>query len=188
MGGVAAQLLASCSSGGPLPDQAGPSRPSSSAPSPSTTTTVPPTTTTMTVPGAPGWTTLSTGPRGIAIDERTFSQPDGSQVTVARFLFNHVDYSLHVGIQDPPTGHAAIGPDSGPMVAWSPSRLMDGEGPVDEMSVLRADQSDLATDRREMRLAHGCRLEMACLCLFGPTADAVARRSTRSASPPWAPC
>jgi hypothetical protein len=142
----------------------------------------------MTVPEAPGWTTLSAGPRGIAIDERTFPQPDGSQVTVARFLFNHVDYSLHVGSQDPPTGHAVIGPDSGPMVAWSPSRLMDGEGPVDEMSVLRADQSDLATDRREMRLAHGCRPEMACLCLFGPTADAVARRSTRSASPPWAPC
>jgi hypothetical protein len=76
--------------------------------------TVPLTTTTMTVPEAPGWTTLSTGPRGIAIDERTFPQPDGSQVTVARFLFNHVDYRLHVGSQDPPTSHAVLGPDSGP--------------------------------------------------------------------------
>ena len=73
-------------------------------------------TTTTFAPEEAGWTTLSTGPRGIAIDERTFPQPDGSQITVARFLFGRVDYSLHVGSQDPPTGAAVIGPDSGPAV------------------------------------------------------------------------
>ena len=119
----AALLLASCSSGGLLADQGGPSKTSASPPTSSTTTAIPPTTTT-TVPEEPGWTTLSTGPRGIAIDERTFPQPDGSQVTVARFLFNHVDYSLHVGSQDPPTANAAIGPDSGPAVSGAEQPLL----------------------------------------------------------------
>ena len=59
---------------------------------------------------------MSTGPHGIAIDERTFPQTDGTQVVVVRFLNNHVDYSLHVGSQDPPTGQAVIGPDSGPAI------------------------------------------------------------------------
>jgi hypothetical protein len=90
---------------------------------PPTTTTVPPTTTT-TAPEEPGWTTLSTGPRGIAIDERAFAEPDGSQVTVARFLFNHVDYSLHVGSQDPPTGNAAIGVDSGPAISGAEQQYL----------------------------------------------------------------
>ena len=90
---------------------------------PPTTTTVPPTTTT-TAPEEPGWTTLSTGPRGIAIDERTFAEPDGSQVTVARFLFNHVDYSLHVGSQDPPTGNTAIGVDSGPAISGAEQQYL----------------------------------------------------------------
>ena len=116
-------LLASCSSGGPLAGQGGSSRQSVSAPAPSSTTTIPPTTTT-TAPEEPGWTTLSTGPHGIAIDERTFPQPDGSQVTVARFLFNHVDFKLHVGSQDPPTGNAVIGPDSGPMVSGAEQPLL----------------------------------------------------------------
>jgi hypothetical protein len=132
MGGAAALLLASCLSGGPVADRGRPSRRSASAAAPSkttrvpptTTTTVPPTTTTTTAPEEPGWTTLSTGPRGIAIDERTFPQPDGSQVTVARFLFSHADYSLHVGSQDPPTGAAVIGPDSGPAVSGAEQPLL----------------------------------------------------------------
>jgi hypothetical protein len=45
-------------------------------------------------------------------------------VTVARFLFNHVDYSLHVGSQDPPIGNAVIGPDSGPMVSAAEQPLL----------------------------------------------------------------
>ena len=96
--------------------------PRSTAPStttttvPPTTTTVPPTTTTTLAPEEPGWSTLSTGPHGIAIDERTFPQTDGTQVVVVRFLYNHVDYSLHVGSQDPPTDQAVIGPDSGPAI------------------------------------------------------------------------
>jgi hypothetical protein len=73
---------------------------------------VPPTTTTTTAPEQPGWTTLSTGPHGIAIDERVFPQPDGTQVVVARFLAGHVDYNFHVGSQDPPSGNAVLLPDS----------------------------------------------------------------------------
>ncbi len=128
MGGAAALLLASCSSGGPFPNRGALAQQSASTAAPSrttTTTTVPPTTTTTTTaPEEPGWTTLSTGPRGIAIDERTFAQPDGSQVTVARFLFNHVDFSLHVGSQDPPAGQAVIGPDSGPVVSAAEQPLL----------------------------------------------------------------
>jgi len=120
---AAVLLLASCSSGVPIVEGRS-SGQSVSARAPSNTTTIPPTTTTTTAPEEPGWTTLSTGPRGIAIDERTFPQPDGSQITVARFLFNHVDYSLHVGSQDPPTGNAVIGPDSGPMVSGAEQPLL----------------------------------------------------------------
>jgi hypothetical protein len=43
---------------------------------------------------------------------------------VARFLDNHVDYSLHVGSQDPPTGSAVIGPDSGPSVSSAEQPLL----------------------------------------------------------------
>jgi hypothetical protein len=85
---------------------------------------LPPTTTTTTAPEEPGWTTLSAATNGIAIDERTFPQPDGSQVTVARFLVNHVHYSLHVGSQDPPTGQTVIGPDSGPTIGAAETPLL----------------------------------------------------------------
>jgi len=99
---------------------AGGGRSPSSVGRPATATTVAPTTamppTTTTEPEEPGWTTLSTGPRGIAIDERTVVESDGAQVTVARFLAGHVDYSLHVGSEDPPRGGAVVGPDSGPAV------------------------------------------------------------------------
>ncbi|HUZ09757.1 MAG TPA: hypothetical protein VMU76_06265 [Acidimicrobiales bacterium] len=128
---VAAVLLASCSSGGPVAGPGGSSQrpapgPAASATKPvqpTTTSSLPPTTTTF-APEEPGWQTLSTGPRGIAVDERTFPQPDGSQVTVARFLFGRVDYSLHVGSQDPPAGTAVIGPNSGPAVSGAERPLL----------------------------------------------------------------
>ena len=43
---------------------------------------------------------------------------------MARFLFNHVDYSLHVGSQDPPTGNAAIGVDSGPAISGAEQQYL----------------------------------------------------------------
>ena len=41
-----------------------------------------------------------------------------------RFLHNHVDYILHVGSQDPPTGQSVIGPDSGPAIGASEQPLL----------------------------------------------------------------
>ena len=41
-----------------------------------------------------------------------------------RFLHNHVDYSLHIGSQDPPTGQAVIGPDSGPAIGAAERPLL----------------------------------------------------------------
>ncbi len=89
-----------------------------------TTTTEPPTTTTTTAPEEPGWTTLSVGPHGIAIDERSYPQPDGSQVVITRFLRGHVNYSLHIGSQDPPTGGAVLGPQSGSAVSAAERPLL----------------------------------------------------------------
>ena len=111
--GCVAALVTGCSSGTTLADGGGTKR-TSTAPAPTTTTTTapPPTTTTTTAPEEPGWTTLSVGPHGIAIDERVYPQADGTQVVVTRFLANHVDYNFHVGSQDPPSGNAAILPDS----------------------------------------------------------------------------
>jgi len=98
----AALVLAGCSSA------------SASGPA---STTVPPTTTTTLTPEQPGWTTLSTGPHGVAIDEQVFTQPDAIPVTVVRFLHGNVTYDLHIGSQEPPTGGAAISPESGPAVS-----------------------------------------------------------------------
>ncbi len=89
-----------------------------SASGPTTTTsTVAPTTTTTLTPEQPGWTTLSIGPHGVAIDERIFTQSDGIPVTVARFLRGNVSYELHIGSQEPPTNGATLGPESGPAVS-----------------------------------------------------------------------
>ncbi len=93
---------------------------------PVTTTTVPPTTTTTTAPEQPGWTTLSVGPHGIAIDEQSYPQTDGTQVVVTRFLHGHVNYSLHIGSQDPPTGGAVLGPQSGSAVSAAEQPLLLG--------------------------------------------------------------
>jgi hypothetical protein len=117
-----ALLLAGCSSttrlaGRAIPVRAAPTTTSSSS-------TEPPTTTTTTAPEEPGWSTLSTGPHGIAVDERVYPQSDGAQVVVVRFLRGHVNYSLHIGSQDPPTGGAVIGPQSGPAVSAAEQPLL----------------------------------------------------------------
>lgn len=85
----------------------------------STPSTVPSTTTTTLTPEQPGWTTLSTGPRGVAIDEQVVTQSDGVPVTVTRFLHGNVSYDLHIGSQEPPTGGATLGPEAGPAVSAS---------------------------------------------------------------------
>ncbi len=137
---VAAVLASSCATSAPTGGGAAASRTSAPSSRPAhdaaraatttsrpttTTTTAAPTTTTF-APEQPGWSTLSTGPRGIAIDERTYPQTDGTQITVVRFLHDHVDYSLHVGSQDPPTGQAVIGPDSGPAIGAAEQPLLLG--------------------------------------------------------------
>jgi hypothetical protein len=43
---------------------------------------------------------------------------------VARFLANHVDYSLHVGSQDPPVGSAVLGPNAGSAVGAAERPLL----------------------------------------------------------------
>jgi len=87
----------------------------------SSTTNAP---TTTTAPEEPGWTTLSVGPHGIAIDEKVFTEADGTPVTVARFLHGHVNYSLHIGSQDPPSGGATLGPESGSAVSAAERPLL----------------------------------------------------------------
>lgn len=82
------------------------------------------TTTTTTAPEQPGWTTLSVGPHGIAIDEQTYVQADGTSVVVIRFLTHHVDFNFHVGSQDPPLGNAAVGSDSGSEVSAAERPLL----------------------------------------------------------------
>jgi hypothetical protein len=94
---------------------------------PPTTTTAPTTTTTTAPPGQAlphtttpveqaGWTPVAVLPLGIAVDERTIAGSAGASVTVIRFNARFVRYDLHVGSQDPPTGNAVIGPDSGPAI------------------------------------------------------------------------
>jgi hypothetical protein len=45
------------------------------------------------------------------------TEKDGTVMTVVRFLGGHVTYDLHIGSQDPPTGAAVIGPQSGPAIS-----------------------------------------------------------------------
>ena len=62
---------------------------------------------------------------GIAIDTRSLTEPDGSVMTLVRFLGGKVTFDLHIGSLEPPSGSAAIGPDSGPTIspAEAPSVL-----------------------------------------------------------------
>jgi hypothetical protein len=64
----------------------------------------------------PGWTTLSRSTAGIAVDTRTLTQLGGGTLTLVRFLAGHMTFDLHIGSLEPPSGSAAIGPDSGPMI------------------------------------------------------------------------
>ena len=132
--GVAA-LLAGCSSGFQSPTGGGSRHsprvsalPTSTTMPTSTTTTastVPPTTTTTTpLTEQAAWSPLSVGPHGVAIDERTYVQADGISVIVTRFLAHHVDFNFHVGSQDPPSGGAIIGPDSGSVVGAAERPLL----------------------------------------------------------------
>ena len=84
-----------------------------SAASTSTSTTSSPS------PEQPGWTVVSFGPSGVAVDQRSLTVPDGQAVIVTRFRSGQVSFNLHVGSQDPPIGNAIIGPESGPQVAAS---------------------------------------------------------------------
>ena len=103
-----------CASPPPTAIRIAPHRP------PATTTT----TTTVATEQA-GWTTISRTSTGIAVDTQTLTQLDGSSMTLVRFLAGHVTFNLHIGSLEPPTGNAAIGPDSGPMIssAEAPSVL-----------------------------------------------------------------
>ncbi|MGO8863998.1 MAG: hypothetical protein ACLQRH_24990 [Acidimicrobiales bacterium] len=75
-------------------------------------TTTAPTPTTTTVPAEPGWTPISVGPSGVVIDERDVTTLDGRHITVVRFRAGQVQYNLHIGSQDPPSGAAVLGPES----------------------------------------------------------------------------
>ncbi len=101
-------------------DGAAPARP---APPSTTTTTVPPTTTTT---EQPGWAPISSAFGVILADEHSVTQPDGDVVTLVRFRSGRTRFSLHVGSSDPPTGSAAIGPDSGPAIGPGEVPLLVG--------------------------------------------------------------
>ena len=83
------------------------------------TTEQAPATTTTTAVEQNGWTTLSRSTRGIAIDLRTLTTTDGSAMTLVRFLAGQVTFDLHIGSLEPPSGTAAIGPDSAPTISAS---------------------------------------------------------------------
>ena len=76
-----------------------------------------PATTPTTAVEQSGWTTLSRSTRGIAIDVKTLTTADGSAMTLVRFLAGQVTFDLHIGSLEPPSGTAAIGPDSAPTIS-----------------------------------------------------------------------
>jgi len=65
----------------------------------------------------PGWTPISSGPSGIAVDQQTVTVLDGRSIVVTRFHFGQVTFDLHVGSTDPPVDNAAIGPQASPVVS-----------------------------------------------------------------------
>ncbi len=113
-GVVTACVLAACSAPTPSAAPGASRRANAAIARPTTTTTSTTTTTTTTTAPAepPGWSTVSTGPGGVAIDTRLVAEPDGSQVTLFRFRAGHVRFNLHDGSLDPPVGGATLGPDS----------------------------------------------------------------------------
>lgn len=52
----------------------------------------------------------------MAVDERTFTGPQGGVVTVIRFRAGRVRYAVHVGSQDPPTASGTVSADAGPTI------------------------------------------------------------------------
>jgi hypothetical protein len=88
-----------------------------------TTTTVPPTTTTT---DQPGWAPVSSAFGILLADEQSVTEPDGHVVTVVRFRSGRTRFALHVGSSDPPTGSAAVGPNSGPSVGPGETPLLVG--------------------------------------------------------------
>jgi len=115
-------VTAACLEGSPNV-RAAPSSPDRSAPS--VTRAVPVTTSTSTATFAPSpWTPVSYGVLGVAVDQRTVVNADGSQIVVARFHVGQVRFALHVGSQDPPADPAAVGPMAGSSVAASERSLL----------------------------------------------------------------
>ncbi|MHB8317836.1 MAG: hypothetical protein ACYDEP_01185 [Acidimicrobiales bacterium] len=104
-------LAAACSSG------SGGSSKSATRTSASKSSTTAPAPTTTTTTEQPGWTPVSYGPSGIAVDRRSYVAADGSQITIVRFRAGQVHFDLHVGSQDPPVGNATIGPNAGPAIS-----------------------------------------------------------------------
>ena len=101
------------------------SAPSSTSRSSSPSTTTPVTTPTTSPPlDQSGWTPVSYGILGIAVDERTVTNGDGSRITVARFHAGQVRFAIHVGSQDPPSGGATVGAESGPSVSATERPLL----------------------------------------------------------------
>jgi len=100
------------------------------APSASSSTAQPQRPTTTAVPTTtlpldqPGWTPVSYGVLGIAVDQFTVTNADGTRITVARFHAGQVRFDLHVGSQDPPLGRATIGVDAGSSVSASERALL----------------------------------------------------------------
>jgi hypothetical protein len=71
-----------------------------------------------------GWVAVSVDQSGVAIDQRTVTFADGHSIIVTRFHFGQVDFKLHVGSVDPPTGSAATGSESGPAVSSNERPLL----------------------------------------------------------------
>jgi len=81
-------------------------------------------TTSTTMVEEPGWTPVSYVGSAIAVDERSFTLPDGSRITVARFRAPQVRFDLHAGSQDPPTNLAALPPEAQPAVSPSEAPML----------------------------------------------------------------
>ena len=58
---------------------------------------------------------MATTATGVAVDEQTYTAPDGAQVTLARFRAGQVHYALHPGSSDPP-GAASLAGVPGPAI------------------------------------------------------------------------
>jgi hypothetical protein len=99
-----------------IPGARSASSPSSRPAAPSTISTPATTSTTSPPLDQPGWTPVSYGVLGIAVDQRSVVNVDGSQIVVARFHAGQVRFALHVGSEDPPVGQASVGPDAGSSV------------------------------------------------------------------------